>query len=62
MLNNNIKNTIMADIENAVYTLFMDGLNEYGDGTELTRAELCDFISNYLIERAIEEKKYLKNL
>lgn len=62
MLNDNIKNTIMADIENAVYTLFMDGLNEYGDGTKLTRVELCDFISNYLIERAIEEKKYFKNL
>lgn len=62
MLNDDIKNAIMADIENSVYNLYMDELNKHGDGTYDTRSNICDFISSYLMERAMEERKYLKNL
>lgn len=62
MLNDNIKNAIMEDIENAVYNLYIDELNKHWDDMKDTRSDICDFISNYLMERAIEERRRMKNL
>lgn len=62
MLNSNIKNAIMEDIENAVYNLYIDELNKHWDGMKDTQSDICDFISNYLMERAIEERRHVKNL
>lgn len=61
MLNDNVKNVAMA-VKNAVYILSKEELNKYEEDTRLTYIKLCNFISDYLMERIAEGQKYFKKL